>query len=114
MTYDGETLAEFEHGKSSGWLYYVNGELPKVGIADYTLKAGDKVEWLYTSDYKQESGGSSMGGGSRREPDTKTDEKPGTDADGKSEDGKTDASEENKNSNTENASVDKDSTSGKT
>ena len=46
--------------------------------------------------------------------DTKTDEKPGTDADGKSEDGKTDASEENKNSNTENASVDKDSTSGKT
>lgn len=75
MTYDGETLAEFEHGKSSGWLYYVNGELPKVGIADYTLKAGDKVEWLYTSDYKQESGGSSMGGGSRREPDTKTDGK---------------------------------------
>lgn len=76
MTYDGETLAEFEHGKSSGWLYYVNGELPKVGITDYTLKAGDKVEWLYTSDYKQESGGSSMsGGGSRRDPDTKTDEK---------------------------------------
>ena len=76
MTHDGETLAEFDHGKSSGWLYYVNGELPKVGITDCTLKAGDKVEWLYTSDYKQENGGSSMGGGSsRREPDTKTDEK---------------------------------------
>lgn len=73
MTYNGETLAEFAHGKSSGWLYYVNGELPKVGITAYTLKAGDKVEWLYTSDYKQESGGSSMGSGSSRDPGTKTD-----------------------------------------
>lgn len=52
--------------------------------------------------------------GKTDDADTKTDEKPGTDADGKSEDGKTDASEENKNSNTENASVDKDSTSEKT
>lgn len=52
--------------------------------------------------------------GKTDDADTKTDEKPRTDADGKSEDGKTDASEENKNSNTENASVDKDSTSGKT
>ena len=52
--------------------------------------------------------------GKTDDADTKTDEKPGTDADGKSEDGKTDASEENKNSNTENASVDKDNTSGKT
>lgn len=52
--------------------------------------------------------------GKTDDADTKTDEKPGTDADSKSEDGKTDASEENKNSNTENASVDKDSTSGKT
>ena len=43
--------------------------------------------------------------GKTDDADTKTDEKPGTDADGKSEDGKTDASEENKNSNTENASV---------
>ena len=51
--------------------------------------------------------------GKTDDADTKTDEKPGTDADGKSEDGKTDASEEDKNSNTENASVDKDSTSGK-
>ena len=52
--------------------------------------------------------------GKTDDADTKTDEKPGTDADGKSEDGKTDASEENKNSNTENASLDKDNTSGKT
>ena len=52
--------------------------------------------------------------GKTDDADTKTDEKPGTDADSKSEDGKTDASEENKNSNTENASVDKDNTSGKT
>ena len=52
--------------------------------------------------------------GKTDDADTKTDEKPGTDADSKSEDGKTDASEEDKNSNTENASVDKDNTSGKT
>ena len=57
--------------------------------------------------------------GKTDDADTKTDEKPGTDADsksedGKTEDGKTDASEEDKNSDTENTSVDKDSTSGKT
>ena len=76
MEKDGETLAEFDNGKSSGWLYYVNGELPKVGITDCVLHAGDTVEWLYTADYKKESGGSSMGGSSsRKEPDTKTEEK---------------------------------------
>lgn len=52
--------------------------------------------------------------GKTDDADTKTDEKPGTDADSKTEDGKTDASEEDKNFDTENASVDKDSTSGKT
>ena len=38
MTYKGETLSEYGKGQNSGWLYYVNGELPQVGINDYILK----------------------------------------------------------------------------
>lgn len=62
MSYNGQTFSEFDKGKSSGWLYYVNGELPLVGITDYVLSDGDKVEFLYTADYKQEQGGSLSGG----------------------------------------------------
>lgn len=76
MTFDGETLGEFDHGNASGWLYYVNGSLPTVGMTDRVLAAGDRVEWLYTANYKQESGGGSMGGGNRRDPVEKDEEKP--------------------------------------
>ncbi|MBQ4105200.1 MAG: DUF4430 domain-containing protein [Clostridia bacterium] len=37
-----------DFGELSGWLFYVNGESPSVGCADYTLCDGDSVEWLYT------------------------------------------------------------------
>ncbi|WLV23467.1 DUF4430 domain-containing protein [Aciduricibacillus chroicocephali] len=30
-----------------GWLYYVNGDMPNVGAADYKLKPGDKVIFEY-------------------------------------------------------------------
>ena len=63
MTYNGETLVEFGKGQSSGWLYYVNGELPAVGITDCVLNEGDKVSFVYTVDYKQASGGGSLSGG---------------------------------------------------
>ena len=63
MSYNGETLSEFDKGKSSGWLYYVNGELPSSGITDCVLGDGDKVEFLYTADYEQEQGGGSLSGG---------------------------------------------------
>lgn len=32
----------------SGWLYRVNGEFPNVASDQYKLKAGDRVEWIYT------------------------------------------------------------------
>lgn len=65
MTYKGETLSEYGKGQNSGWLYYVNGELPQVGINDYILKDGDKVEFRYTVDYTTEPGTGSMSGGKR-------------------------------------------------
>lgn len=27
------------------WLYYINGEMPSVGAADYELEEGDQIEW---------------------------------------------------------------------
>ena len=65
MTYKNETLSEYGNGQNSGWLYYVNGELPQVGINDYVLKDGDKVEFRYTVDYTTEPGTGSMSGGNR-------------------------------------------------
>ena len=41
-------LYEFDAGDISGWMYYVNGESPSVMSGEYTLTAGDTVEWLYT------------------------------------------------------------------
>ncbi len=69
---------------------------------DYTELAEIPVKNTNSSDDKTD------------DADTKDDEKPGTDTNGKTEEGKTDTSEDNKNSDAENASVDKDSTSGKT
>lgn len=63
MTYQGNTFSEFDKGTSSGWLYYVNDELPSVGMTDYVLKEGDTVHFKYTADYTKESGGSGMSGG---------------------------------------------------
>ncbi len=41
-------LAEFDCGDGSGWLYKVNGELPDFSCKYYDLKAGDRVEFIYT------------------------------------------------------------------
>lgn len=54
MTYDGETLGEFDEGDNSGWLYKVNGELPDIGIKDYELEDGDKILLYYTQDWKKD------------------------------------------------------------
>lgn len=34
----------------SYWQFFVNGKLANVGAGNYTLKAGDKVSWVYGSD----------------------------------------------------------------
>ena len=43
-------LSEFDCGKSSGWLYRVNGWYPNYGCYSCYLKGGDKVLFAYTCD----------------------------------------------------------------
>lgn len=43
-------LYEFDCGELSGWMYKVNGIFPNYGCSKYSLKPGDKVEWVYTCD----------------------------------------------------------------
>lgn len=49
-------LYEFDAGDLSGWMYRVNGEFPRFGCSKYTLKSGDRVEWLYTCDLGRDIG----------------------------------------------------------
>lgn len=42
-------LYEFDCGELSGWMYKVNGKTPNVGCSAYTLKDGDVIEWVYTT-----------------------------------------------------------------
>ncbi len=41
-------IYEMDFGKSSGWIYFVNGESPSVGCESYELAADDEIEWHYT------------------------------------------------------------------
>ena len=41
-------LYEKDFGKSSGWMYTINGGYPSTGIKDYKLKNGDEIEFIYT------------------------------------------------------------------
>lgn len=41
-------IYEFDFGELSGWLYTVNGETHSVGVDQYVLKPGDRVEFRYT------------------------------------------------------------------
>ena len=43
-------LYEFDYGDLSGWMFCVNGGSAQTGSGDYRLKAGDRVEWLYTTE----------------------------------------------------------------
>lgn len=76
VTKDGKTLAEFDKGSNSGWMYKVNGTAPQTGIADYTVKSGDTVTLYYTADYTKDSSTrkwSRGGGSSAGASETKTD-----------------------------------------
>nr|WP_316615125.1 DUF4430 domain-containing protein [uncultured Ruminococcus sp.] len=42
-------LYEFDYGELSGWMYRVNGEFPDVGCQSRTVRDGDNIEWLYTT-----------------------------------------------------------------
>jgi len=41
-------IYEYDCGEQSGWVYKVNGQFPNYGCSLYALKAGDKVEWVYS------------------------------------------------------------------
>ncbi|MEA4816954.1 MAG: DUF4430 domain-containing protein [Lachnospiraceae bacterium] len=41
-------ISEFDYGTSSGWLYYVNGEMPAYACSEYKVSKGDKIEFIYT------------------------------------------------------------------
>ena len=68
ITKEGVTLAEFDKGKNSGWLYKVNGQKPTVGLGDFLLHDGDDIVWYYTEDWTIDapsvSGGTTNGWGS--------------------------------------------------
>lgn len=55
-------LYEFDCGQRSGWLYFVNGISPGYSCSEYTLKPGDRVEWVYTCDLGQDVGATVAGG----------------------------------------------------
>lgn len=61
------TLAEFDKGPHSGWLYKVNGQAPDLPLTAYTLKNGDTVVWYYTEDWTREPSSTSSGSSKRGE-----------------------------------------------
>lgn len=42
-------LMEFDYGGMSGWKYKVNGTYPQTSAGACTLKDGDQVEWVYST-----------------------------------------------------------------
>lgn len=50
-------IYEFDCGELSGWMYKVNGYFPNYGCSGHLLKAGDKVEWIYTCNLGVDIGG---------------------------------------------------------
>ncbi len=49
-------IYEFDCGELSGWTYKVNGVFPGYGCAQYTVKNGDVIEWVYTCDLGRDVG----------------------------------------------------------
>ncbi len=59
----GVTLAEYDKGPNSGWLFKVNGKLPSVGLTSCPVYDGDSVLFYYTADWTQDpQAGSAIGG----------------------------------------------------
>ena len=56
LTRNGVTLAEFDNGSNSGWMYTLNGNHCDNGVAQQYLKDGDKIVFHYSDDYTKEKG----------------------------------------------------------
>jgi len=48
---------EFSDGELSGWMYRVNGVFPAYSSSLRVLRAGDRVEWLFTRNLGEDLGG---------------------------------------------------------
>lgn len=49
-------LYEKDCGSRSGWMYRVNGNFPNYGSSAYTVRDGDRIEWIYTCDLGEDIG----------------------------------------------------------
>ncbi|MBR5614503.1 MAG: S-layer homology domain-containing protein [Clostridia bacterium] len=74
MTKGGRTLDEFTNGKNAGWMYKVNGTLPKVGLTECGIDDGDKIVWFYTDDWTTVPGTTGSFGGKDTSPKKETTE----------------------------------------
>ena len=45
-------IFEKDAGKTSGWMYKVNGKLPNESAGERLCRQGDKIEWGYVKSYK--------------------------------------------------------------
>ena len=52
----GITLAEFDEGKNSGWMYRINGELSSKYMSSQGLQDQDEIVVFFTADYTREPG----------------------------------------------------------
>lgn len=57
-------LAEFTNGPRSGWMYTLNEAYPGKGVAEQSVKDGDRVVFHYTDDYTLERSAEDWGGSS--------------------------------------------------
>ena len=46
-------LKEREHGAESGWVYMINGTAPPISAAQYKMKSGDRLDWIYLTSNEQ-------------------------------------------------------------
>ncbi|HHX23720.1 MAG TPA: DUF4430 domain-containing protein [Thermoanaerobacterales bacterium] len=47
---------EFDKGPNSGWMFTVNGKFAGIGAGSVTVRSGDYIEWLYTTDLGEDIG----------------------------------------------------------
>ncbi|HAG04468.1 MAG TPA: hypothetical protein DCG28_03415 [Lachnospiraceae bacterium] len=69
---DGVTLAEFDNGKNSGWVYAVNDSQPAKALKDYVFSSGDDFVFCYVDDYTKETGASKVKSSSSSYSDEET------------------------------------------
>ena len=62
---NGETLAEFDMGRNSGWMYKVGKVLPTVGLNECTIKDGDEIVWYYVEDWTKDPDAVKNAGGKK-------------------------------------------------